>query len=363
MEARLTKESATAMKDMESQIASARLQAETDRERHQHVLADMRKRCDDDIKVSQAQAKAARDEAKKALEFDRRRAENTVKNSVAAEREEKERLIEELEDVKDKLSREYQSKLRHLEIKVKSAEDQKRIGEGGEYVGGRRSPLSLTLTPTRPFAAVDKAVEKLKRVHASELSAAVREAAMRAGQAASKQTGAIHQGSTAAASKARVERRDSRVAGGGAEVLKKEEEADMAHMTAEEINKGKEVDTVVLTGEGSGAGLANAARLSEANSTINLLNIKLKHHAGENQWLRSRVNDLEVMVKTMKVAMEGSLEDGAAEKEFGGWRQVISVQYPWLRDRKREDPARYTYLDPKQTFLKGIGGTSGVTMY
>ena len=55
--------------------------------------------------------------------------------------------------------------------------------------------------------------------------------------------------------------------------------------------------------------------LSQANSTINLLNIKLKHHSGENHWLRSRVNDLEVMVKTMKVAMEGSLEDGAAEKE------------------------------------------------
>ena len=57
----------------------------------------------------------------------------------------------------------------------------------------------------------------------------------------------------------------------------------------------------------------------------------------------------------MKVAMNGSLEDGAGEKEFGGWRQVVSVQYPWLRDRKREDPARYSYMDKNQTFLKGIG--------
>ena len=24
---------------------------------------------------------------------------------------------------------------------------------------------------------------------------------------------------------------------------------------------------------------------------------------------------------------------------------MVSVIYPWLRDRKREDPARYTYLD------------------
>ena len=146
MEARLTKDNAAALKDMESHVTSARLQAETDRERHQHVLSEMRKRCDEDIKVSQAQAKAARDEAKKALEFDRRRAENTVKNSVAAEREEKERLVEELEDVKDKLSREYQSKLRHLEIKVKSAEDQKRIGECEKAWIGEERKANAVLT-------------------------------------------------------------------------------------------------------------------------------------------------------------------------------------------------------------------------
>ena len=183
--------------------------------------------------------------------------------------------------MKDKLNREYQSKLRHLEIKVKNAEEQKRI-------------------------AVDKAIEKLKRVHASELSAAVREAAMRAGQVAMQQTGGPQMGSTTAASKARVERRNSRVTGGGAEILKKEEEAEMAPLTAEEISRGKEIDTMVLTGEGgAGGGAVNAGRLSEANSTINLLNLKLKHNVDENKWLRTRVHDLDVMVKTMKVAMEG----------------------------------------------------------
>ena len=69
-----------------------------------------------------------------------------------------------------RLGREYASKLRHLEIKVKAAEDQKRL-------------------------AVDRATDKLKRIHAAELSSAVREAAMHAGQAAMNQAGGVHPGS------------------------------------------------------------------------------------------------------------------------------------------------------------------------
>ncbi|GMI12904.1 hypothetical protein TrVE_jg13558 [Triparma verrucosa] len=348
--------------DMEAHVGSARLQAEDDRERQQQVLIDMKRRCEEDVKIAQRQAKEAREEAKRALEFDRKRAEGTVKSEVKKEREAREAAEEELADVKDRLGREYASKLRHLEIKVKAAEDQKRL-------------------------AVDRATDKLKRIHAAELSSAVREAAMHAGQAAMNQAGGVHPGSSAAASKARVERRDSRMAGGGADILKAEEERVLAPLTGEEISRGKEVETVVLTGEGGGGGggqggeegaggvqvggsgaAASGSGIAIVSgqgmgvvagfddSAAKLLRLKLKHSTEEAVWLRNRVSDLEVMVKTMKVAMDGSLEEGAGEQEFGGWRQVVSVQYPWLRDRKREDPARYSYLDKKnQTFLKGIG--------
>jgi len=45
--------------------------------------------------------------------------------------------------------------------------------------------------------------------------------------------------------------------------------------------------------------------------------------------------------------MKGSLEEGAGDGEFHGWRQVVAVKYPWMRDVKREDPKRYTFQTEK----------------
>ena len=135
--------------------------------------------------------------------------------------------------------------------------------------------------------------------------------------------------------------------GGGDNVNPNREEGGEAQGVAAEPGSG----ISITAGQGRSGGM----RIDD--STVKLLKLKLKHSNDEATWLRSRVSDLEVMVKTMKVAMDGSLEEGAGEMEFSGWRQVVTVQYPWLRDRKREDPARYSYLDKKnQTFLKGIGG-------
>jgi hypothetical protein len=272
----------------------------------------MRKRCDDDVALAQAQAKAAKEEAKKALDFDRKRAEKTISNALDDEREKSIKMKKNLDFIEEKLNKEWASKLRHLEVKVKTAEDSKR-------------------------AAVEKACDKLKRVHAAELAAAVREAAMHAGRAAMDQASSgtgMRRGSTAAADKARVTERN----------LKRDEEHQEEKLigeTAEEIKKGPEDATIALTGKentiSSGDGGASASKLK-------LLKLKLKNQQDESAWLRNRVSDLETMLKTMKVAMEGSLQAGAGEKQFEGWRQVVSVQYPWLRDRKREDPKRYSYM-------------------
>jgi len=222
------------------------------------------------------------------------------------------------------LNREWQSKLRHLEIKVKSAADSQRI-------------------------AVEKALEKAKKIHAVELSTAVREAAMRAGQAAAKKAGSgggLNAGSTAASSRARVERRDNMRAGGGGEITKRQEEAVLAPLTADEIANGTDQpETVSLSTVGGGGGGRDGGG---GAPEVRLLNLKLKNQTDEAAYLRTRVTDLEVVVKTMRIAIEGSLEEGAGEKNFSGWRQVYAVQYPWLRDRKREDPARYSYMKPNK---------------
>ena len=297
---------------METQVEATRIQAEADRERHQETLVAMRKRCDDDVALAQAQAKAAKEEAKKALDFGRKRAEKTITNALGDEREKTVKMKKNLDFIEEKLNKEWTSKLRHLEVKVKTAEDSKR-------------------------AAVEKACDKLKRVHAAELAAAVREAAMHAGKAAMEQatsgTG-MKRGSTAAAEKARITERN---------LMRGAEDADekLIGETAEDQAKGPEDATIALSGKenvvATGDGGVNAIK-------IKLLQLKLKNQQDESKWLRSRVGDLETMLKTMKVAMEGSLQDGAGEMQFEGWRQVVSVQYPWLRDRKREDPKRYSYM-------------------
>ncbi|GMH54362.1 hypothetical protein TrRE_jg8172, partial [Triparma retinervis] len=173
---------------METQVEASRLQAEADRGRHQDTLIAMRKRCDDDVALAQAQAKAAKEEAKKALDFDRKRAEKTISNALDDERDKSLKMKKDLNFIEEKLNKEWASKLRHLEVKVKTAEDSKR-------------------------AAVEKACDKLKRVHAAELAAAVREAAMHAGKAAMDQvtsgTG-MRRGSTMTADKARITERNLR---------------------------------------------------------------------------------------------------------------------------------------------------------
>ncbi|GMI36296.1 hypothetical protein TrCOL_g11479 [Triparma columacea] len=312
MEKKSADEKAQLAEVMETQVEASRLQAEADRGRQQDILVAMRKRCDDDVALAQAQAKAAKEEAKKALDFDRKRAEKTISNALDDEREKSIKMKKNLDFIEEKLNKEWASKLRHLEVKVKTAEDSKR-------------------------AAVEKACDKLKRVHAAELAAAVREAAMHAGRAAMDQASSgtgMRRGSTAAADKARVTERN----------LKRDEEHQEEKLigeTAEEIKKGPEDATIALTGKentiSSGDGGASASKLK-------LLKLKLKNQQDESAWLRNRVSDLETMLKTMKVAMEGSLQAGAGEKQFEGWRQVVSVQYPWLRDRKREDPKRYSYM-------------------
>jgi len=170
---------------------------------------------------------------------------------------------------------------------------------------------------------------------------------MHASQAAMRKAGGgsgggLQPGSTAMASKARVERRDSR-RGGGEELMKAEQEEHLAPPTADEVTKGIDGPGVVVLG-GEEQLAAQGGGGENGGAELKLLNLKLKNQTDESAWLRSRVNDLETMVKTMRVAIEGSLEEGAGEKNFPGWRQVYAVQYPWLRDRKREDPARYTYM-------------------
>merc|ERR1711871_817990 len=129
-------------------------------------------------------------------------------------------MKKDLNFIEEKLNKEGASKLRHLEVKVKTAEDSKR-------------------------AAVEKACDKLKRVHAAELAAAVREAAMHAGKAAMDQASSgtgMRRGSTAAAEKARITERNLMRGG-------EEEEDKLIGETAEEERKGPEDATIALTGK------------------------------------------------------------------------------------------------------------------
>ncbi|GMI43454.1 hypothetical protein TeGR_g1245 [Tetraparma gracilis] len=341
---------------MSSHAAAARLQAAADRARAEAALAAMRARCDADVALAAERAESAREEARKALEYDRARATRTVKEALASAKEESSALRADKEALEARLAREWASKLRHLELKARNAE-------------------------AATAQAVERAVERARRAGAQELQRAVKEAAARAGQAAVAQGkaggGGLSRGSTSAASKARVEARDARRAGGGAELLRDEDGAGLAPLTADELANGADGPGVVVMREGGGerreappppppaggarAGPAEAGeappraaarREPDRSSEISLLALKLKNSTEEASYLKSRVADLETMVKTMRVAIEGSLEEGAGERNFGGWRQVYAVQYPWLRDRKREDPKRYSYL--KQHGGKGI---------
>ena len=157
VEEKARREKAEVVGVMETHVRAAKSTAEADRERQQEVLISMRKRCDDDVALAQKQAREAKEEAKKALEFDRKRAEKTIASALDQEREKSAALKASLAQMEDKLNKEWTSKTRHLEIKVKNAEDAQSI-------------------------AVEKALDKLKRIHDSELKAAVREAAMHAGK-------------------------------------------------------------------------------------------------------------------------------------------------------------------------------------
>jgi hypothetical protein len=329
-------EAAKQVKEMMSGHAeAARNQAESDRERHQAALKSMRVRCDQDVAMAVSAAAKAKEEAKAAMEYDKKRATATVQNALATAKSDFERLSEEKNELEERLNREWASKLRHLELKVKNASDAQRI-------------------------AVEKALDKVKRTHAAELASAVREAAMHAGQAAMKQagsTGGLQPGSSAMASKARVEQRDSRRAGGGGDIMKREEEAPLVPLTADELAKGTdkpETMNIESTNPSNSASGGGGGSYIDRTPEINLLNLKLKNQTDESAWLRSRITDLETMVKTMRTAIEGSLEEGAGEKNFPGWRQVYAVQYPWLRDRKREDPARYSYVKGAKGLQRGV---------
>ena len=136
---------------MNSHAEAARLQAESDRERHQTALKDMRLQCDADVALAMEQARAAKEEAKRAMEYDRQRATRTVKEALASMKEDNERLGKEREEVEERLNREWASKvremsgspfnsllvrvcnltpppqLRHLELKVKTAADSQKV--------------------------------------------------------------------------------------------------------------------------------------------------------------------------------------------------------------------------------------------
>lgn len=155
--------------------------------------------------------------------------------------------------------------------------------------------------------------------------------------------GVINRGSTAAASAARVSKRASGSSFGGAKGLRERERNVLIPKTAAEISKGEEEATVTLRG-----GIPDETVKENHDGRVRLLETKLKSSTDECIWLRRRLTDLEKMVEAMKVAMSGSLEVGAGEKAFTGWRQVVAVNYPWMRDRKREDPKRYTYIGKRK---------------
>ena len=135
-----------------------------------------------------------------------------------------------------------------------------------------------------------------------------------------------------------------------------QEQEKLVPLSASELNLGVDADVGLTLGNSVTAGGAvsrsngssNDEQISEANGEIKLLRLKLKNADDESSWLRSRVTDLETTVSTMRVAMAGSLEDGAGDHEFKGWRQVVSVKYPWMRDVKREDPKRHTFQTDKR---------------
>jgi len=297
----------------------------------------MKSQCDADVARARREAQLAKESAQQALEFDRSRAEQTIANALSKERTEKLQLQRDLKETADRLNREWASKLRHLEIKVKNAEESKKI-------------------------AVERATERLKRAHAADLAASVREATMAASKAAMEQkskssTNKITKGSTSASVKDRVMSRDNRRAGGGNDIMKREEESELVPLSADELNLGVDADVgLAISGVsgGGGVGGGGAHRFSQGDDNekyeneMKLLRLKLKNSNDEASWLRGRVGDLETMVSTMRVAMKGSLEDGAGEREFAGWRQVISVKYPWMRDVKREDPKRHTFQTEKR---------------
>ena len=122
----------------------------------------MKSQCDADVARARREAQLAKESAQQALEFDRSRAEQTIANALSKERTEKLQLQRDLKETADRLNREWASKLRHLEIKVKNAEESKKI-------------------------AVERATERLKRAHAADLAASVREATMAASKAAMEQ--------------------------------------------------------------------------------------------------------------------------------------------------------------------------------
>lgn len=168
---------------MDTHVEAARLQAEAERVRHESILISMKAQCDADVERARKDSDAAKNEAKQAVEFDRARAEQTIATALHKERSEKIVLQEELKNGVEKLNREWSSKLRHLEIKVKNADESRRV-------------------------AVERACNKLKSAHSAELAASVREASMKAGAAAMSQGGGssdeVIKGSTSAGVKSRM---------------------------------------------------------------------------------------------------------------------------------------------------------------
>ena len=294
------------------EVQAARDEAAADRASHQRVIAEVSRAAEEDVKAAREEAADSRDEAARVVDYDRKRAEILVKDILTKERGEKANLQRNFDELTARLDREWTSKLRHLEVALKTAVEDKR-------------------------SAVAKAEATLNKQHALQLAAVARQAsaaAMSGGGA-----GAAAQASTTATQPQPAFNNQTPITAGGKRLSKaqrrREEDAKKA------ASPPGQVGTVAISTNAWGAvGGCGASGGSDAPPPSFEL---LRSLSEEASWLRSRVAALEEVVSAQRRALEEGAGPGISA-EFEGWREIVAVKYPWMHGGRPENPERYTYL-------------------